>query len=104
MEETLQLLSFFCSFLFGFCFSIFTCFHFKVSEKYPTFLKYISTFLFILDVLLAYLLIMYYLNNGVIHIYFLVFVFLGFVSFHFLSKNVKYRHFIDAIIEKIRHK
>ena len=89
MNEVIQLLSFFASFCFGFFFHILTLFHFKLTDTYPVWLKYLTTLLFILDITLSYLLILYYLNGGIVHIYFVTFVFLGFGAYSFVSKNVK---------------
>jgi len=104
MEETLQLLSFLVSFLFGFFFHILTQFHFKVSEQYPILLKYLSTFLFILDIVLFYILILYYLNGGVLHTYFLFFVFFGFFLYGSLRKCVKLKDFLTSVIDKFLRK
>lgn len=104
MDEITQLLSFFISFLFGFSFHILTNFHFKISETYSTVLKYISTFLFVLDIVLCYVLLMYYLNGGIIHIYFLAFVFFGFFFYDILQKNVNLSNILPNKIAKYLHK
>ena len=88
MNEVIQLLSFFASFCFGFFFHALTNFHFKLTDTYTIWLKYLTTFLFIGDITLMYLLLLYYLNDGVVHIYFVFFVIFGFASYGYLSKNV----------------
>lgn len=104
MDEVTQLLSFFVSFLFGFCFHFLTRFHFKVTETYPMFLKYFTTLLFVLNIVLMYLLGMYYLNSGVIHIYFVFFVFLGFLFYGFLQKYVNFKDILPRKIAKYIYK
>jgi len=104
MEETLQLLSFLVSFLFGFIFHLFSNFHFKITDRYSILLKYIATFLFLLDAVLVYILILYYLNGGILHIYFLIFVFLGFFLFGILQKRVKFTDVLSTFIAKLFHK
>ena len=89
MEETLQLLSFLVSFLFGFIFHLFSNFHFKITDRYSILLKYIATFLFLLDAVLVYILILYYLNGGILHIYYLIYVFLGYNLLGILLKPDK---------------
>ena len=74
MDEIVQLLSFLFSFLFGFSFHIMTRWHFKITETYSTLLKYVTTILFVINIVLFYVYIMYHLNDGVLHIYFLLFV------------------------------
>ncbi len=104
MDEVTQLLSFLVSFLFGFGFHFLTQFHFKVTETYPMFLKYVTTLLFILNIVLIYLLSMYYLNCGVIHIYFVFFVFLGFLFYGFLQKYVNFKNILPKKIAKYIYK
>lgn len=104
MDESLQLLSFLVSFLYGMFFFLVTVFHFKVVQKYPVIFQYFSSFLFILDVVLIYLILFYHLNDGVFHIYFIFFVFLGFFVMHIVSKNVKFWQLLRSKIEKIFHR
>lgn len=104
MEETLQLLSFLVSFFFGFFFHMVSNFHFKITEKYPVLFQYLSTFLFLLDAVLLYIFILYYLNGGVLHIYFLIFLFLGFFLFGIFQKRVKLTDILSTLIAKIFHR
>lgn len=90
MEETLQLLTFLFSFCYGVFFGYLSRWHFKFTIHYSVVLKYISTFLFILDIVLGYILGMYHLNEGIFHLYFLFFVFLGFIVSFSLHKIVKF--------------
>ena len=101
MDEVTQLLSFFLSFLFGFSFHILTKWHFKISETYSTIMKYFTTILFVLDIVLLYIYFMYHLNDGVIHIYFLFFVAFGFVVFDILQKHVKLHFFLPSKVAKL---
>jgi len=102
MEETLQLFSFFVSFVFGLGFHFLTDIHFNLIASYHSFFKYLSTILFMLDIVLGYLFIMYQLNEGVIHIYFLFFVFLGFFSYGFLHRNVKLKNIMSFRLGKFK--
>lgn len=104
MDEVTQLLSFFISFLFGFGFHILTRWHFKVTDTYKTILRYITTILFVFNIVLFYVYIMYLINDGVIHIYFLLFVILGFFVFGILQKNVKLNLFLPSKVEKLFRK
>ena len=101
MDEVTQLLSFLLSFLFGFSFHILTKWHFKISETYSTIMKYLTTILFVINIVLLYVYIMYHLNEGIIHIYFLIFVALGFFVFDVLRKHVKLSVFLPSKVEKI---
>ena len=79
MSAGIQLFTFFVSFLYGILFSFFTCCHFQVILSNSIIMKYLSTILFMIDVVLGYVIVMYHINQGVIHIYFLLFVFFGFI-------------------------
>lgn len=87
MELKVQLLSLFVSFLFG----IFLFLMFKLNYKY-LFLssnkkKIFFNFIFCFDLSLLYFLILYYLNNGSLHLYFLLLIVFGFLlSYNFTKK------------------
>lgn len=89
MEETLQICSFLLSFCYGVFFGLATIWHFHVTNHYSILMKYLTTFLFILDIVLGYLFCMYQLNEGVFHVYFLLFVLIGFGLAFPLQKYVK---------------
>lgn len=103
MSAGVQLFTFLVSFLYGILFSLLTRWHFHVLIPNSVIMKYLSTILFMLDIVLGYVIIMYHINQGVIHIYFLVFVFLGFVTDIVLHKYVKLPKFIRTQLEKLHH-
>lgn len=78
MNYKLQLISFLVSFLFGIFFYFTSLLNHKIIKKHSVVLQYIITFVYILDVSLLYILLMYKVNFGVIHIYFIGMLFLGF--------------------------
>ena len=92
MDEVIQLFSFFVSFCIGFVFSIVTKFHFKLVDSYPKILQYLLTFLYVIDFVLLYVILMYHINGGVIHIYFLAFVFVGFFCSEVVQKNFHFKN------------
>lgn len=104
MENQVQLLSFLVSFLYGIMFSFCSRYHYKMVYSLKNVMRYIITFLFILDASLFYILILYYINYGVIHIYFLFVTFAGYllekVLFRYVKKNVKFCPFIEKIFHK----
>lgn len=78
MNVNIQLLSFFVSFLYGLGFYLFTRFNkFMLSNKNNV-VKFLVTFVFIIDVVILYIYFMYKINFGSIHPYFVLFVVLGF--------------------------
>ena len=91
MNAKLQLITFIISFIYGIIFSL-------LIAKLKVIFKHLITFIYVLDMTIIYIIILYHLNKGYFHIYFIMTVFLGFVIGliiykKFLSKiNVK-RHF-----------
>lgn len=79
MNYKLQLLSFLVSFLFGIFFYFTSLLNYKIIKKHSVVLQYMITFAYILDISLLYILLMYKVNYGIIHIYFVGMLFLGFV-------------------------
>ncbi len=67
------------SFLFGMFFYIFAKYNLWIIKKLKPILKYIVTFIFIIDVVIIYIYIIYKINKGIFHIYFLLSIFLGFI-------------------------
>ncbi len=78
MNYKIQLLSFLVSFLFGIFFYFTSLLNHKMIAKQNSILKYATTLLYIVVISLLYVLLMYKVNYGVIHIYFLIVLFLGF--------------------------
>ena len=95
MSAGIQLFTFFISFL--------TRWHFHVILSNSIIMKYLSTILFMIDVVLGYVIIMYHINQGVIHIYFLLFVFFGFILENILHKYVKLPKCIQTMLGKFYH-
>lgn len=89
MDYKIQLLSFLFSFLFGIFFFITNYFNKKLITNKRMFFQYIITFLYIINIVLFYILILYKINRGVFHIYFLIMVLLGYLFATWLEKYVK---------------
>ena len=104
MDYKLQLLSFFVSFLFGIFFSFTSRFHYNLVFKLKKILRYLLTFLYILDISLFYILIMYYINHGNVHLYFVFLTFLGYYVEPYLTLSVKKSVKFKSYIAKHFHK
>ncbi len=90
MVISLQLKTFLFSFLYGIFFGMMSIWHFSFIKNTPKFYQLLFTFVFILDIVLGYILIMYKLNLGMFHIYFLLFLLGGYMGAFPLHKYVKY--------------
>lgn len=87
MNYKLQIISFIVSFLFGIFFYLTSLLNYKIIKKHSKVIKYLITFVYIIDISLLYVLLMYKVNYGIIHIYFIIVLFLGFL---FGNKYCKY--------------
>lgn len=97
MNYKVQIISLLYSFVYGMLFYFFN----KLNEKLifkQKFLNIINLFVFVILSVLIYITILYKINCGVFHIYFLFMVILGFyfglVFKKFLLKNVKFCNFL----------
>ena len=88
MSSKLQLISFIISFLYGLIFYILTVINFKLIETSQLYIKHILSFIFVLDMVIIYIILLYYVNKGYFHIYFIITVFIGFFIGYILKENV----------------
>ena len=79
MELRVQIYSFIVSFLFGCCFYYMLDLFNKLTIKFKLVLKIIFSFFFIMLMSLLYFFILLYVNNGVVHIYFLLSILVGYI-------------------------
>lgn len=94
MDYKLQLLSLLVSFIYGIFFYFTSVLNFRIIKKCHKIFKYIITFIYMLDISILYVSIMYKVNNGYIHGYFLIMLLCGFIIGYrllkVLKKNVKF--------------
>ncbi len=87
MNVKIQLYSMLVSFLYG----IIVCMFNKLNNKYINiknkFLYYLINIIYIYIVVVFYIIIIYKINKGIFHIYFLIFIILGYM---FTQKHVKF--------------
>ena len=89
MSVIFQIISFMVSFLYGVFFAFLCKIHFFYVNPMKVYWQFILTIIFILDSVLGYVILLYHINEGVIHIYFLILVLLGYYSFPILQKKCK---------------
>ena len=88
MNSTMQLISFIVSFFYGVIFYYLSLFNFKIIEGLKKYLQNIITFIFVIDIIIIYIIIIYNLNKGYFHIYFIFTVFIGFFVGIFINKKI----------------
>ena len=91
MSLKVQILSFVFSFVYGFLFSGMVKINYNVLFLAKKRIQIFGNFLFLLDMALCYFLIIRYINEGILHIYFLVLFLTGWYMGNFL---------LDRIIKK----
>lgn len=89
MDYKIQIISFLCSFLYGNFFYLTSVFHYRLIFNRSSIIKYFITIVYTFDIALLYVLLMYKINYGVIHIYFVLILFLGFFVASVYSKKFK---------------
>lgn len=93
MNSKIQVLSFAISFLYGIFFFLLTKFNKYIVGGKKIFFQFIVTLIFIIDIVILYIYIMYKINFGIIHPYFLMILLLGYyltaISFNKIKKLCK---------------
>lgn len=102
MNSFVQIVSFGVSLIYGMSFYLLTKFNYFIVEKKNNFLKFIVTFVFIIDMVILYVYLMYKINNGYFHIYFIIVVVLGFILMANLFNRLK--KLCQKCVNKIRKK
>lgn len=89
MSSYIQVISFIASFFYGIFFYFLTRFNrFMLSNK-NNFIKFLVTLVFIIDIVILYIYLMYRINFGMIHPYFASFVVIGFIFMSILFEKCK---------------
>ena len=90
MELKVQILSLLFSFVFGIIFSIFTNMNYRFLFCKSKIFQIIITIIYVLDFSLLYFLLLKKINEGIIHLYFLFAIALGYLfGYSNLSKYVE---------------
>lgn len=84
----IQIKSILFSFLYGILFSFFTSLNYKYIYFSKGVLKIIFNIFFAIDNVLIYFIILRFINNGIIHYYFVIALILGFISVNKLSNKL----------------
>lgn len=79
MNSYIQFICLVGSFLYGMLLNILNLFNIKLIKDKPLLIKIIISILYILNVTLLYILFLYKLNYGVLHIYFILLIIMGYI-------------------------
>ncbi len=104
MNAKTQIIILFFSYFYGFIFFSLSCLNKKIINNKKKIYRSITTILFIYNIVLIYIIIIYKINNGQFHIYFFIMLILGFYSNIKLTKkllkNVKLRQSLAKFKKK----
>ena len=89
MNLELQIQSLIFSFVFGLFFSLMFNLFYKYLFRGKVFFRIISNFIFVMANTLLYFLCLKLINNGIIHIYFIIMLFLGFILGNKKTKTIR---------------
>lgn len=90
IDIDIQVKSFLFSLMFGFAFSFLLKVIFKFQDEKHPLVKTFMDFLFVIDNVLIYFVIMKKINNGIIHQYFVFCILLGFVVCEVILNKIKF--------------
>ena len=85
MELNVQIYSLFFSFIFGCILNVLLDFFNRFNNKQKLFIKIIFSFLFVLILSLSYFIILIYINNGYLHVYFLISIMVGYIFIYYIK-------------------
>ena len=86
MNSNLQLLTFLVSFIYGIIFYYLTIINFKLIKDLKLCIQQIITFIYVIDMVIIYIIILYHLNKGYFHIYFIAMVIIGYFVGYITNK------------------
>ena len=102
MNSYIQLISFLVSFLYGIFFYLLTRFNKYILVNRKLFFKFFITLIFIIDIVILYIYILYKINHGYFHLYFLITVIIGFLVTHVFYPKIK--NMCKMYVKKIKKK
>ena len=104
MRANIQLLTLSISFLYGFIFYYLFKINYIIIKHKKRFYQSLITILFMYNIVLIYIIIIFKINNGIFHLYFFIMIILGFYTNIILTKimlnNVKFCSFIAKLNQK----
>lgn len=104
MNSQIQLIALTASYLFGFIFYYLYKLNYAIIKNKKKFYQSLITILFMYNIVLIYIILIFYINNGIFHLYFFFMMILGFYTNYRLTKKMLKNVKFCAVIEKIKKK
>ena len=102
MNSTIQLISLSISLIYGILFYFITNLNFYLINNINKILKNIITIIYVFNMSFIYAIILYKLNNGYFHIYFILMVIFGYYIGYLLNNNIKSKIHVNIKINKLK--
>lgn len=102
MNSIVQLLSFLVSFVYGCIFYWLTRFNYGLLKDKKVTTKFIVTLVFIVDIVIIYIYLLYKINHGYFHIYFVLMLILGFSLMNVWGNKII--NFCQKYVKKMKKK
>ncbi len=102
MTSYIQIISFLISFIYGIFFYLLSRFNKYILDNKNKLITLIITTIFIIDIVILYIYIIYKINHGYFHIYFLITVIIGFSLtniYYYKLKNIC-KIYVKKILKK----
>ena len=104
MTAKIQLIALALSYLYGFVFYYLYKLNYQIIKNKKRFYQSLITILFMYNIVLLYIIMIFNINSGIFHPYFFIMIALGFYTNIKISKemstNVKFRLFIEKVSQK----
>lgn len=104
MTAKIQLIALALSYLYGFVFYYLYKLNYQIIKNKKRFYQSLITILFMYNIVLLYIIMIFNINSGMFHPYFFIMITLGFYTNIKISKkmstNVKFRLFIEKVSQK----
>lgn len=88
MDIKLQIISLIVSYIYGIFYYATSLINKQITDSKNNIIKFIVTIIFVINHVFLYLIILYKINLGQYHIYFLFILICGFISSHYICKNI----------------
>jgi len=104
MDAITQIIVLLISYIYGFFFYYFAKLNNKIIKTKKKIYRSITSILFMYNIVLIYIIIIYKINNGIFHIYLFFMIILGFFSSIKITKRMKINVKLRSFIAKMKSK
>ncbi len=102
MTSYIQIISFLISFIYGIFFYLLSKFNYYILNNKSKIIRLIITTIFIIDIVILYIYIIYKINHGYFHLYFLITLIIGFSisNVYYYKIKDKCKIYVKKILKK----